>query len=100
MNTESRPIMTPKNMRPPDDRNLVIWLPLDSARHAELMAEHWREIDRQRFGTKTRVELTKGSQPLVETVRPPKEGAWAKRGRRGGASGWIEPFRVHLGLRG
>ena len=92
--------MAPKNMRPPDDRNRVIWLPIDRALHAELLAEHWREIDRQQFGKQTRVELARGSQPLTETVRPPKEGAWAKRGRRGGASGLIEPFRVHIGLNG
>ena len=92
--------MTPKNISPPADRNLVVWLPMDTALHAELMAEHWREIDRQTFGKKTRVELFKGSQPIPETVRPPKEGAWARRGARSGSVGWIEPFRVHLGVRG
>lgn len=92
--------MTPKNICPPADRNLVIWLPMDSALHAELMAGHWREIDRRQFGKKTRVELAKGSLPVPEPVRPPKEGAWARRRHRSGAMGLIEPFRVHLGLRG
>lgn len=78
----------------------MVWLPMDNARHAELMAAHWREIDRQTFGKKTRVELAKGSQPVPETVRPPKEGAWARRRHRGGSFGMIEPFRVHVGLRG
>ncbi|HAV60936.1 MAG TPA: hypothetical protein DCY13_01045 [Verrucomicrobiales bacterium] len=90
----------PKNISPPAARSLVIWLPLDAALHAELLAEHWRETDRQSFGRRTRLELVKGAPPIPEPVRPPKEGAWARRGIRNGAAGVIEPFRVHLGQRG
>ena len=87
-------------MRPPDDRNRVIWLPIDRALHAELLAEHWREIDRQQFGKQTRVELARGSRPLPEMARPPKEGAWASRSRHHRSLGALEPFRVHASLRG
>jgi hypothetical protein len=92
--------MTPKNISPPSDRNQVIWLPLDSARLSELLAEHWREIDRQRFGNRTRVELVKGNEQRVEMVRPPRQGAWAGRGRRSGTAPAVEPYRVHLGSAG
>lgn len=93
--------MTPKNISPPSDRNQVLWLPLDSARLSSLLAEHWREIDRQKFGNKVRVELAKGIEQRVETVPPPRQGAWAGRGRRSrsGVSP-LEPFRVHVALRG
>ncbi|MBI1177609.1 hypothetical protein GC207_09240 [bacterium] len=92
--------MTPKNISPPSDRNQVLWLPLDSARLSLLLADHWREIDRQKFGNKVRVELAKGIEQRVEMVAPPRQGAWAGRGRRSQTANTIEPFRVHVALRG
>jgi len=89
--------MTPKNISPPSDRNQVIWLPMDSARLAALLADHWREIDRQSFGRRTRVELVKGIEQRAEMVAPPRQGAWAGRGRRARAGASLEPYRVHLG---
>lgn len=91
--------MTPKNISPPSDRNQVLWLPLETSRHTSLLAEHWREIDRQAFGNKVRVELAKVTEKRVESVPPPRQGAWAGRGRRHSVSA-IEPFRVHVALRG
>jgi hypothetical protein len=92
--------MTPKNISPPSDRNQVIWLPMDSARHAALLAEHWREIDRQKFGRTTRIELVRGIEQRAEMVPPPRQGAWAGRGRRSATASVVEPYRVHLGAGG
>lgn len=88
--------MTPKNISPPSDRNEVLWLPLDNARLAELLATQWREIDRQKFGNRVRVELAKGAENRAETVRPPRQGAWAGRSRRASAAATVEPYRVHI----
>lgn len=65
----------------PSDRpaTRVLWLPFDDAELAELLRGGWREVHRELFGSRIRVEITNAPLPQAPAAEPESFGEKVRR---------------------
>lgn len=68
----------------PSDRPAVriCWLPFDDTELAGLLTDGWREVHREIFGSKIRVEVSNAPLPPAPEPPPPQEGGRKTRNLR------------------